>query len=68
MSAEEKAMLQRIAEGMNALPEPEQKYILGFAEGALAAAKRPKSDEPEITKLYGCTVDELLGGSGRDSA
>lgn len=47
MSVEEKAMLQRIAEGMNALPEPEQKYILGFAEGALAAAKRPKSDEPE---------------------
>lgn len=38
MSAEEKDMLQRIAEGMNALPEPEQKYILGFAEGALAAA------------------------------
>ena len=34
-------MLQRIAEGMNALPEPEQKYVLGFAEGALAAANRP---------------------------
>lgn len=41
MSAKDKEMLQRIAEGMNALPEPEQKYVLGFAEGALAAANRP---------------------------
>ena len=47
MSAEEKDMLQRIAEGMNALPEPEQKYILGFAEGALAAGKRPADDEQD---------------------
>lgn len=44
MSAEEKDMLRRIAEGMNALPESEQKYILGFAEGALAAAKRPATE------------------------
>lgn len=47
MSAEEKDMLQRIAEGMNALPESEQKYILGFAEGALAAGKRPADDEQD---------------------
>ena len=47
MSAKDKEMLQRIAEGMNALPESEQKYILGFAEGALAAAKRPPEGEQE---------------------
>lgn len=47
MSAEEKDMLQRIAEGMNALPEPEQKYILGFAEGALAAGKRPADGQQD---------------------
>lgn len=46
MSKEEKEMLQRIAEGMNALPESEQKYILGFAEGALAAAERPRTKVP----------------------
>lgn len=45
MSAEEKDMLQRIVDGLNVLPEPEQKYILGFAEGALAAVKRPQDAE-----------------------
>lgn len=46
MSTEEKEMLQRIAEGMNALPESERKYILGFAEGALAAAWKPQTKVP----------------------
>lgn len=50
MSVDEKAMLQRIAEGMNALPESEQKYILGFAEGALAAAKRTQEGEQEAAQ------------------
>lgn len=40
-------MLQRIADGMNALPEPERKYILGFAEGALAACRWPAGDGQE---------------------
>ena len=28
----------------------------------------PSKRLPELAKLYGCKVDELLGGSGRDSA
>ncbi len=43
MKLEGQDVLQRIAEGMNTLPESDQKYILGFAEGALAAANRPYS-------------------------
>lgn len=47
MSVEEKDMLQRIAEGMNALPEPERKYILSFSDGSLAACQRPAGDGQE---------------------
>ncbi|WP_295735804.1 helix-turn-helix transcriptional regulator [uncultured Oscillibacter sp.] len=28
----------------------------------------PSKRLPELAKLYGCTVDELLGGGGQDGA
>lgn len=36
MSAEEKKVIQRIAEAAAILPDDERKYILGYAEGVIA--------------------------------
>lgn len=36
MSAEEKKIVQRIAEAASILPDDERKYILGYAEGVIA--------------------------------
>ena len=50
MKLEGQDVLQRIAEGMNTLPESDQKYILGFAEGALAAANRPYAPQGPLDR------------------
>lgn len=40
MGAEEKKLLRTLAEAVSVLPAEGRKYILGYAEGVLAAADR----------------------------
>lgn len=41
MSADEKKIMQTIAAAVSILPDEKREYILGYAEGVIAAASRP---------------------------
>lgn len=43
MSEKEKSAVQKIAEAVNILPESERGYIIGYAEGVIAASGGHKS-------------------------
>ncbi len=48
MNEDEKSLVQSIVEAANILPDNEQKYILGYAEGArsmYAALQSTRTDE-----------------------
>lgn len=46
MKAEEKAIIQRLAQAFLELPENKKEYILGYAEGTIAMADFKRSMIP----------------------
>lgn len=46
MKAEEKAIIQRLAQAFLELPENKREYILGYAEGTIAMADFKRSMIP----------------------
>lgn len=47
MTKQEKEMAQRIAEAVNLLSEPERRYIIGYAEGVIAANRERQNGQEE---------------------
>lgn len=50
MSEKEKSRLETIKAAMNLLPEKKQEYIIGYAEGVIAASGASSQEEPEKEK------------------
>ena len=46
MSEKEKAVAERLAEAMNALPEAKKEYLLGYADG-VAGMQAKQDDQKE---------------------
>lgn len=45
MSEKEKSAVKKIAEAVNILPEDKRGYLIGYAEGVIAASGGRKSNE-----------------------
>lgn len=47
MSAEEKKIMESLAQAVKALPEGKRDYLLGYAEGVAAMAEARKTEQDE---------------------
>lgn len=47
MPEKEKKAAETLAKAVNVLPEGKVEYLLGFAEGAVAAAEKKAGSEPQ---------------------
>lgn len=47
MAEKEKKAAETLAKAVNVLPEGKVEYLLGFAEGAVAATERKTCSEPQ---------------------
>lgn len=47
MTKQEKEMARRITEAVNLLTEPERRFIIGYAEGVIAANQERRKEQEE---------------------